>query len=83
MGVTGQQRERDYHERGLCVSSCGRRCAPNRVRCNLCLTKERLWKRAAQGYAGNKRCGLCKKLGHDQRTCPRRGRDLLSEIVRE
>lgn len=54
---------------GVCVECHWQLASPNRLMCFACRRKYTLRQRRKINYQGNKRCGNCRRRGHDRRTC--------------
>lgn len=57
---------------GVCPECHWKLALPDRLYCRACLRRYRLRARVRLGYQGQKRCGECRRRGHDIRSCTRR-----------
>lgn len=54
---------------GVCPTCRSRLAVAGKVLCIRCNTNNRDRARKRIGYRGHRKCGICRKRGHDRRTC--------------
>jgi hypothetical protein len=54
---------------GVCPQCHYRLAREGKLYCLTCVRRRRAYLRARQGYKGRFRCSICRRKGHDRRTC--------------